>query len=210
MVKGLYQIPPRTRLELLHSNIWWSEGLELINKGFDHDRGRQLFRQGVRRVEDIWDDTQQNFLTWEQAQSKFHLSSLEEGKWLEVIDKVSGQWRQLLETEEDPAYSGQWVGFYKDEESDPAFILRCATSYTPVLLQRYNIYHPLPVQCFTIGKHSRCRRTWDNPNERMNGSYHKVKIMCTNRGPTREGVKEEVVFFNGKVATLVWDPDRWR
>ena len=32
MVKGLYQIPPRTRLELLHSNIWWLEGIELINK----------------------------------------------------------------------------------------------------------------------------------------------------------------------------------
>jgi hypothetical protein len=71
-----------------------------------------------------------------------------------------------------------------------------------LLLQRYNIYHPLPVQCFTIGKHSRCLRTWENPNGRMNDFYHKVKIMCTNRGPTREGVKEEVVFFYGKVATL--------
>jgi hypothetical protein len=210
MVKGLYQIPPRTRLELLHFNLWWSEGLELINKDFDQDRGCQLFRQGVWRVEDIWDGAQQNFLTWEQTQSKFHLSSMEEGEWLEVIDNVSGQWRQLLETEEDPAYPGQWVDFYKDEKSDPAFILRCATVYTPILLQRYNIFHPLPVQCFTIGKHSRCLRTWENPSGRMNGSYHKVKIIRTNRGPTKDGVKEEVVFFYGKVATLGWDPDRWR
>jgi hypothetical protein len=44
----------------------------------------------------------------------------------------------------------------------------------------------------------------------MNGSYHKVKIMHTNRGPTRDGEKEEVVFFYGKVVTLGWDPDRWR
>jgi hypothetical protein len=58
---------------------------------------------------------------------------MEEEEWLEVIDKVSGQWRQLLETEEDPVYPGQWVGFYEDEESDPAFVLRCATGYTPVV-----------------------------------------------------------------------------
>ena len=51
---------------------------------------------------------------------------------------------------------------------------------------------------------------WENPNGRMNGSYYEVKIMHTNRGPIREGVKEEVVFFSGKVATLGWDPDRWR
>ena len=51
---------------------------------------------------------------------------------MEVIDKVSGQWRQLLETEEDPAYPGQLVGFYEDEESDATFILCCATNFTPV------------------------------------------------------------------------------
>ena len=53
-------------------------------------------------------------------------------------------------------------------------------------------------------------KTWENPNRRMNGSYHKVKIMRINRGSTREGVKEEVVFFYGKMATLGWDLDRWR
>ena len=26
MVKGTYQLPPRNNMELLHSNIWWSEG----------------------------------------------------------------------------------------------------------------------------------------------------------------------------------------
>ena len=134
-------------------------------------------------MEDIWDDSQQKFLTWKQTQSKFHLSSLEEGECLEIIDKVSGQWRQFLETEEDLAYPGQWVGFYEDEESDPAFILCCATNFTSILFQKYNIYHPLSVQCFTIGKHSRCLRTWQNPNGRMNGSYHKVKNLRTNRAP---------------------------
>ena len=39
MVKGTYQLPPpRTKIELLHSNIWWSEGVDLLNKGIDYDK----------------------------------------------------------------------------------------------------------------------------------------------------------------------------
>ena len=121
------------------------EGLELINKGFDYERGRQLYRKGIRRIEDIWNVAQQNFLTWEQVQEKFHLTGMKEGEWLDVIDKVSEQWWYLLETEENLAYPGQWVEFYEDEKSDPPFVLRCVTDYTPVLLERYNIFHPLPV-----------------------------------------------------------------
>lgn len=32
MAKSIYQIPRRTRMELLHSNIWWSEGVDLLKK----------------------------------------------------------------------------------------------------------------------------------------------------------------------------------
>ena len=74
------------------------------------------------------------FVYLRTSPKKFHLTSMEEGEWLEVIDKVSGQRRYLLETEEDPAYPSQWMGFYEDEESDPTFVFRCATDYTPVLL----------------------------------------------------------------------------
>ena len=35
MVRGTYQLPPRSRMELLHSNIWWLEGVELLEKGID-------------------------------------------------------------------------------------------------------------------------------------------------------------------------------
>ena len=79
MVKGFYQIPPRTRNELLYSNIWWTEGLQLIDNRFSYEQGRQVYRKGIQRVEDIWDDTQQNFLTWEEAQRNFDLTSTNEG-----------------------------------------------------------------------------------------------------------------------------------
>lgn len=83
------------------------EGFELINKGFDYERGRQLYRKGIRRIEDIWNVAQQNFLTWKQVEEKFHLTGMKEGEWLDVIDKVSEQWWYLLETEENLAYPGQ-------------------------------------------------------------------------------------------------------
>ena len=53
MVKGLYQLSPRTLMELLHSNIWWSDGVALINDGFTYDQGLELYRKGIQVVEDV-------------------------------------------------------------------------------------------------------------------------------------------------------------
>ena len=55
MVNNTYQLPPRTRMELLHSNIWWSDGVELLKKGFSYSRGLELYRKGIRKVDDVWD-----------------------------------------------------------------------------------------------------------------------------------------------------------
>ena len=107
MVKGLYQIPPRTRMELLHSNIWWSEGVELLNKGFDCHKGLTLHRKGVGCVDDIWDSNNHNFYTWEDAQAKYRLGNSEKDDWAELTNKVGEQWRNLLEDDEDTAYPGQ-------------------------------------------------------------------------------------------------------
>jgi hypothetical protein len=66
MVKGVYHILPRSRIELLHSNIWRSDGVELLDKGFAYPKGLHLYRKGIRCVDDIWDSTQLNFLSWER------------------------------------------------------------------------------------------------------------------------------------------------
>lgn len=45
----------------------------------------------------------------------------------------------------------------------------------------------------------------------MEGIFHEVKIIHTNRGPKKEGKREPIIFFYGKETTLGWDPDcrRW-
>lgn len=63
MAKGIYQLSPRTRMELLHSNIWWSDGIKLINNGFTYAKGLDFYCKGVKCVDDVWDSEQRNFHT---------------------------------------------------------------------------------------------------------------------------------------------------
>lgn len=37
----------------------------------------------------------------------------------------------------------------------------------------------------------------------MAGFFHEVKIFHTNKGPKKEGEKEEIIFFYDKVAALI-------
>lgn len=38
MVKGIYEIPSRTQMELLHVDMWWYEGVDFINQGFTYPK----------------------------------------------------------------------------------------------------------------------------------------------------------------------------
>ena len=211
MAKGIYQLPPRTRMELLHSNIWWSDGIELINNGIEYAKGLELYRKGIRCVDDMWDSEQRDFITWEVAKNKFGLTTTDMGDWNMHTDKIGGKWRDLLEKDEDATYQGHWLGFYVEGEEDPALVLRCEEEYKPACMQLQNLVMPPPVQCFTVGMHSRCLRVWEKPEGELRGLFHKVKIIHTQRGPKREGEnKEQISFFYGKSAALEWDPDRWR
>ena len=58
MANGTYQLPPRIRMELLHSNIWCSEGVDLLNKGIDYDKCLHFYRKRIQCVDDVWDSTQ--------------------------------------------------------------------------------------------------------------------------------------------------------
>lgn len=44
----------------------------------------------------------------------------------------------------------------------------------------------------------------------MDGLFYEVRVIHTTRGQKQKGVKEEITFLYGKMATLRWDPDRWR
>ena len=116
----------------------------------------------------------------------------------------------MLENDTDETYQGKWIGFYVDGGEDPTLVLQCETNSTPPCMQLHHLTLPLPVQCFTVGTHSRCLRVWEKPEREMVGFFHQVKIIHTNRGPKKEGENEQITLFYGKLATLEWDPDRWR
>ena len=85
--------------------------MDLLNKGFAYPKGLHLYRQGIRQIDDIWDSTQQDFLSWERVQERFRLTNTELEDWEELTNKISGQWCQLLEIDEDTADVGQWLGY---------------------------------------------------------------------------------------------------
>ena len=50
MVEGLYQLPPRTRMKLVHSNVWWSDGVELLRNGITHAQWLNLYRKDINAL----------------------------------------------------------------------------------------------------------------------------------------------------------------
>ena len=212
LAKNIYQLPPCTRMELLYSNIWWSDGVELLKEGCSYSRGLELYRKGIRRVDDVWDSNRKDFLPWEVAQHKFKLIAGESQDWEDITNKLSVKWRGKLEEESDTTYSGMWLGLYVEGQEDPAFVVRCGPEFTPSSLQFYNISLLIPATCYTVGTYSRCLRKWMHPIGEFEGHFHEVKVVFTNRGAKKEGEeeREEVIFFYGKIASLFWDPDRWR
>ena len=118
------------------------------------------------------------------------------------MDEISRKWRQLLDTKDDKAYTGQWVGFYVVDKEDPVFVLRCGDEFIPECMQKITLTLPLPELCYTVGTHSRCLRGWENPQGEFEGFFHKIKIIHTHRGPKKDGKREEIIFFYGKLATM--------
>ena len=112
LAKNIYQLPPRTRKELFHSNIWWSDGVELLKDVFSYSRGLELYRKGIRRIDNVWDSNCKDFLTWEVAQHKFNLTAGESQELGEITNKLSEKWRRKLEEDSDITYPGMWLGLY--------------------------------------------------------------------------------------------------
>ena len=130
-------------MESFHSNIWWSDGVELIDKGFTYEKGRTLFRKEIQCVDDIRDIEQKHFLTWERAREKFNLTPMEIGDWIELTGKIVEQWRHKLEDDSDTTHPGQWIGFYANGEEDRTCVMQCVTSFSPPCMQLHNLSMPL-------------------------------------------------------------------
>ena len=112
LAKSIYQVPPRTRMEVLHSNIWWSDGVELLKEDFSYSQGLELYRKGIRRIDDVWDSNHKDFLTWEVTHRIFNLTAGERQEWEDIKNKLSEKWRGKLEEESDITYAGMWLGLY--------------------------------------------------------------------------------------------------
>lgn len=76
-------------MELLYSNIWWSDRVELLNKSFTYFEGLEFYRKDIINVNYIWDSEQNNLLIWKDAQHKFNFSPTKTRDQGEIINEIS-------------------------------------------------------------------------------------------------------------------------
>ena len=65
-------------MKLLHSNVWWSDGVKLLKNGFTHAQGLNLLGKVLNALMTFWIVVKIIFFTLEQAREKFQLTYSEE------------------------------------------------------------------------------------------------------------------------------------
>lgn len=119
------------------------------------------------------------FLSWDEAQIKFHLTEVDNEDWITLTSKIIDKWRHLLEVDLEAIHTGPWVGFYCEGKGDMTFVLHCTKDFIPSSRQQYHLTLPLKVKCLTVGTHSRCLSEWWKPSGEFTGFIHQGKIVHT-------------------------------
>jgi len=110
-------------MKILHTGVWWSYGLELIENGITYTKAQKLYCKGIQCVNNTWDSQHCTFCSWEEAQIKFKLTAVENKDWIKLMSKIVDIWRRLIEDDPETTHSGKWAGFYFDNADDPTFVL---------------------------------------------------------------------------------------
>lgn len=96
-------------MKLLHFNLYWTEGVDLLKKYFINLEGLDLYWKEIRNVDNIWDRGKKNFATQGEAQKKFNLLPADETRWGELTDKVAEPWRDVFEDDLDTTFPRIWI-----------------------------------------------------------------------------------------------------
>lgn len=135
-MEGTYQILSRDILGLLHSNIWWFQGVKLNENRFSLARAHELYLEGIYCVEDIWDSDNRTFHSWDEAQTKIHLTHTYDEDWATLTSKMNDQWRHFLEDDPDITHPNEWFGIYIDIFTNSKLVLQSSFEYTPSYLHQ--------------------------------------------------------------------------
>jgi hypothetical protein len=132
-MEGTYQLLSRDILGLLHSNIWWFQGVKLNENRFSLARAHELYLEGIYCVKDIWDSDNRTFHSWDEAQTKIHLTHTYDEDWATLTSKMNDQWRHFLEDDPTLTYSPTQSWFFKAHLSIP--LHTCINNNSPCLSQ---------------------------------------------------------------------------
>lgn len=88
MVNSLIQLQPSDLYGVLNSSIWWSSDVQLIGHHISYARARQLCKNRLCIIDDIWDMETCESILWQEAKSKFNLKNEEEEAWDLIIGSI--------------------------------------------------------------------------------------------------------------------------
>ena len=97
-------------MELLHSNIWWHVGLELIGNDFSYARAHELIYKGIQCVDYIWNSEDWIFFPWDEILTLPQLRSMIGSRLWPTINLV-----HLMDKDPDIKLPGQCIKLYRDK-----------------------------------------------------------------------------------------------
>lgn len=96
LVKALIQSPPRDLYGVLGASMWWMWGLDFIGQNFTCIQAKELYLNGLRYVDDIWDMESSEFISWQEVQNRFGFNEHEEEGRKLMTRCIMGKWHNIL------------------------------------------------------------------------------------------------------------------
>lgn len=182
MVNPLIQLLPNDCYGDLSFSIWWSSNVQLIGHCFLYAQGRELCKNGLRIIGNIWHMKTKQFILWQKVKSKFNLKDNEDETWDLITHSIMNKRHGILKRDNEKFRMGLWIGFFTDHYSDLIIVLKNKTTFDSQCIKNTIVTFLIPVQCFKVGHQSRCLHEWEKPKGSFEGTYDKIKIVKTTRG----------------------------
>jgi hypothetical protein len=115
MMNELTLCDPTNFYTVLHQGLWFEDSLRLIGSHLSKERAAELFRAGMRTVQDVWCVDTSQLLDWDEITQKFLLNPEERPLWRHITNVFPHDWSCKLWIGPLPLRKGEWARLYKDD-----------------------------------------------------------------------------------------------
>jgi len=104
------------------TTLWWTTSFIGSNFQFSAQRARELARQGMKTIGDLWDHDSKTFRSFEDLSSTFRLIDIKRHHWHSLISSIPHTWINLLKDLSGQTHAGEWLGLFRLSGDTTPFI----------------------------------------------------------------------------------------